>query len=752
MATKQLWKIVLVYIILVLTPLTAQDEDGTHFYWISDKTGTDDGYLKKYGPDSRNECNHYLARIDGISVQRGAAVALGSAKRNNTANWQGFVDFVTNVNPDIVLGMNSGLMNKSWEFASRDEWKKNWNGDIELISVAQAAGVKKVVMFMQSPLSKGQNKTFDPNIIDDSQPNGGATLDMRIADCVEYADFVEANKPSGVEVTYGLIDAFPAKNNLPKDAYHKAYVDLAVAFMNKGYLLEEIQVDMKTKTVSAGANSLLYACERAYNEVFQATGNRIRMSWYTWWGFNDDPTILQVNSGVKNAFVNIAEHSKAKYMTGLLLDGNYEDRSGITDLIPTNPSDQLTITARLNQAFSILENLNTMNPTQKGDPILGSNNGGGVITIPKPKPDEVSILNRGTDKLQINWVDNISSENGFVIQRYSDKNPEWINIDTTEANTTTFTDTALTPFEMYYYRLRAIYDGDTLSGATEPIPGRPSNTRQNTLPDGWKAHSFGEESVAMASGSFEKEDTFFIDAGDGDFWAETDRGHMIYKQASGDGAIIAKLENYDHVQGFSMAGVMIRESLEDGSKFATMMMMSDPGPIVRDRIATSGAVNQKPYNKTGEKAPYWVKLERNGNTFSGSISPDGINYTLIRTVNVSMNKTIYVGLAATSHNNLASGIYSFSNVQLNFATPISENFTRNTFKVFHQSNSQQLIIKELPSTTNILSIYDISGKQFERIITSQKQFSIPTKGLKPGVYILKVNNLHFNRCTKFIIH
>jgi hypothetical protein len=52
---------------------------------------------------------------------------------------------------------------------------------------------------------------------------------------------------------------------------------------------------------------------------------------------------------------------------------------------------------------------------------------------------------------------------------------------------------------------------------------------------------------------------------------------------------------------------MMRESVQPGSKFAAMLMMSVDGPIFRERVAADGAVNQRPYGKTGEKAPYWVK-------------------------------------------------------------------------------------------------------------------------------------------------
>jgi len=63
---------------------------------------------------------------------------------------------------------------------------------------------------------------------------------------------------------------------------------------------------------------------------------------------------------------------------------------------------------------------------------------------------------------------------------------------------------------------------------------------------------------------------------------------------TGDGELVAKIESFDHVQAFSQAGVMLRESLEDGSRFVAQLLMSTPGPILRERLETGGTVNQKP--------------------------------------------------------------------------------------------------------------------------------------------------------------
>jgi hypothetical protein len=141
---------------VILHNITAQDTDGTLFYWVSDKTGTTDEFLKKYAPENWPDCPHYLARVDGLSLQRGAAVALGNANRDNTANWQGFKSFVGD-SSKLLGAMNSGLMNKSWEFATRAEWKKKleWRCGV-LFRVFKNAGVKKSsYVYAKPPFERG---------------------------------------------------------------------------------------------------------------------------------------------------------------------------------------------------------------------------------------------------------------------------------------------------------------------------------------------------------------------------------------------------------------------------------------------------------------------------------------------------------------------------------------------------------------------------------------------------------------------
>ncbi len=57
--------------------------------------------------------------------------------------------------------------------------------------------------------------------------------------------------------------------------------------------------------------------------------------------------------------------------------------------------------------------------------------------------------------------------------------------------------------------------------------------------------------------------------------------------------------------------------------------------------------------------PYWVKLVRIGNQFTGFSSADGVNWNQIATVSLAMSANAFAGLAVTAHNNLKVNTATF---------------------------------------------------------------------------------------------
>ncbi|MBN2595118.1 MAG: discoidin domain-containing protein [Sedimentisphaerales bacterium] len=156
-----------------------------------------------------------------------------------------------------------------------------------------------------------------------------------------------------------------------------------------------------------------------------------------------------------------------------------------------------------------------------------------------------------------------------------------------------------------------------------------------------------------------------------DIWSVADEFHFAFKTLNGVGTIQAKVLSIDDTDPWAKAGIMIRESLEPGSKFAAVYITPGNGCRFQDRIDTDAEATSDTSVATTEQtaitAPYWIKLERDfAGNFRAYYSSDGTTWQLMSwgAQNISMDSNVYVGLAVTSHNTAATCEGRFSNVTI----------------------------------------------------------------------------------------
>jgi hypothetical protein len=170
--------------------------------------------------------------------------------------------------------------------------------------------------------------------------------------------------------------------------------------------------------------------------------------------------------------------------------------------------------------------------------------------------------------------------------------------------------------------------------------------------------------------------TYTMTASGADIWGQADEFHFAYKMLTGAGSIVAKVESVERTDNWAKAGVMIRETLDAGSKFAAVYITptaadgtSANGCRFQARTDTDAGATSDTSVATAEQtsiiAPYWVKLERDvGGNFRGYYSANGANWTSMswNPQFITMSSNVYVGLALTSHNAAATCEAVFSNV------------------------------------------------------------------------------------------
>jgi len=156
--------------------------------------------------------------------------------------------------------------------------------------------------------------------------------------------------------------------------------------------------------------------------------------------------------------------------------------------------------------------------------------------------------------------------------------------------------------------------------------------------------------------------TYTMTAEGADIWDNSDQFHFAYKELSGAGTIIAKVESVENTHEWAKAGVMIRDTLEPDSRHA--MMVVTPAQGVSSQRRTTAGDSSSSDTEAGITAPQWVKLERTiGGLVKAYYSADGTTWTQLGTPEAAtMNTPMYIGLALTSHNSGVVCEAKFSNV------------------------------------------------------------------------------------------
>ncbi len=164
--------------------------------------------------------------------------------------------------------------------------------------------------------------------------------------------------------------------------------------------------------------------------------------------------------------------------------------------------------------------------------------------------------------------------------------------------------------------------------------------------------------------------TYTITATGWDIAGTADAFHYAYKTLTGVGSIEVQVLSVAETDPWAKAGVMIRESLDAGSKFAAVYITPGMGCRFQARRDTDIDVVSDTPVATDEQiavtAPYWVKLERDiGGNFTAYYSSNGTNWQAMawNPQNILMDSNVYIGLALSAHNADATCEARYSNVR-----------------------------------------------------------------------------------------
>lgn len=152
-----------------------------------------------------------------------------------------------------------------------------------------------------------------------------------------------------------------------------------------------------------------------------------------------------------------------------------------------------------------------------------------------------------------------------------------------------------------------------------------------------------------------------LTAGGLEIGGSSDQFHFLYQPVAGDFDVRTRLESIENTDLWAKGGLMLREGLATGSRFAGVFATPTlSGCSFQSRLnanATSTSSGNLPVNY-----PYtWLRLQRQGDVVSGYAGCDGTNWVPMGTMSLGTNQ-MFLGLAATSHNTNRATVARFRDI------------------------------------------------------------------------------------------
>ncbi|UOQ46625.1 Ig-like domain-containing protein [Gracilibacillus caseinilyticus] len=190
----------------------------------------------------------------------------------------------------------------------------------------------------------------------------------------------------------------------------------------------------------------------------------------------------------------------------------------------------------------------------------------------------------------------------------------------------------------------------------------------NTMPQSgeWKSKDVGAVEV---KGNASIENDQLTVKGTGRIIDDKDAFQFVYQQLMGDGTLTARISDVTKLNNNAISGLMIRDGLSPDAKTA----MISTSVVKADRQDTLFAVHFSSRSEKGgtivapgehdrpeengvpsllnTSIPYWLKIERVGDSLTGYASADGENWVEVGSKEINMKKKVYIGFAVDGAKN-----------------------------------------------------------------------------------------------------
>lgn len=275
---------------------------------------------------------------------------------------------------------------------------------------------------------------------------------------------------------------------------------------------------------------------------------------------------------------------------------------------------------------------------------------------PPTAPSGLSASNITASSATISWLPSTDNVDVTGYDIYKD------GVLTGSSNDTSYGMAGLTANTTYSITVKAKDAAGNVSAASTAFALTTTSAGPGPLPTPWASQDIGSPSVTGNAAYNSASKVYTISGAGTDIWGTADQFSYAYQPWTGDGTIVAVVTSQTNPDPWAKAGIMIRESLNANAKHADLLLTPSNGFTFQYRTTAGGTTQSV---KQASSSPAWLKLQRTGNVIKGYVSNNGLNWGDIGNVTVSMNSTVYVGLAVTSHNTSQLSTATFEYVTVN---------------------------------------------------------------------------------------
>lgn len=268
-------------------------------------------------------------------------------------------------------------------------------------------------------------------------------------------------------------------------------------------------------------------------------------------------------------------------------------------------------------------------------------------------PSSLNSPSKTSNSVSLSWT---ASTDNVAVTGYE----VFVNSESTPRQTVTGTSatiTGLSAATSYAFRVRA---RDAVPNYSPYSSTLNVTTDAGGLPSPWTTADVG--AVGVSGNATHSGSTFTLNGSGADIWGTADEFRFVSQPVTGDVTVTARVASLGNTDPWAKAGVMIRESAAANSAHVFTAITIGNGTAFQRRTSTGG----ESLHTAGPAGtvPYWVRITRSGNTFTGFVSTNGTSWTQVGSATISMASSTQIGLGVTSHNDAVLNTATFDNVSV----------------------------------------------------------------------------------------